>query len=191
MPADDLPPADHESFVRALSLHERVIRAYIRGAGIWRPEDVDEIIQEVSLIAWKKFDQLDKVEEFPRWACVIARYQVLEFRRQRARDRLILNDRVFELLGEEGLEETTHNELLLRCLEHCLEKLPANGRELVQSVYEHGIAVDELAQKAGQQANALYQKLWRIRQALRKCVEQAQADRSNPDGHGANPATQA
>ena len=58
----------HESFVRALTRHERVIRAYIRGTGITRPEDVDEIMQEVSLAAWKKFDQLDDVEEFPVWA---------------------------------------------------------------------------------------------------------------------------
>ena len=55
----------HESFVRALTRHERVIPAYIRGTGITRPEDVDEIMQEVSLAAWKKFDQLDDVEEFP------------------------------------------------------------------------------------------------------------------------------
>ena len=52
----------HESFVRALTRHERVIRAYIRGTGITRPEDVDEIMQEVSLAAWKKFDQLDDEE---------------------------------------------------------------------------------------------------------------------------------
>ena len=78
---------DHESFVRALTRYERVIRAYIRGAGISRPEDVDEITQEVSLIAWQKFDQLENVDEFPRWACVIARYRVLEFRRKRFRDR--------------------------------------------------------------------------------------------------------
>ena len=65
----------HEPFVLALTRHERVIRAYVRGAGISRPADVDEIIQEVSLIAWQKFEQLEDIEEFPRWACVIARYR--------------------------------------------------------------------------------------------------------------------
>lgn len=93
----------HESFVRALARYEKVIRAYIRGAGISRPEDVDEIIQEVFVIAWQKFNQLENVEEFPRWACVIARYRVLEFRRNRFRDRLVLSEKVFELLLEEAL----------------------------------------------------------------------------------------
>ena len=121
---------DHESFVRALTRCERVIRAYIRGAGISRPEDVDEITQEVSLIAWQKFDHLENVDEFPRWACVIARYRVLEFRRKRFRDRLVLDDKVFELLVKEALEETDRNEAILRHLERCLEELPPTSRKV-------------------------------------------------------------
>ena len=101
---DQPPSADHEAFVLALSRYERVIRAYIRGSGISRPEDVDEIVQEVSLIAWQKFEQLNDVEEFPRWACVIARYRILEFRRNLFRDRLVLNEKVFDLLLEEALD---------------------------------------------------------------------------------------
>ena len=55
-----------------------------------------------------KFSQLENVEEFPRWACVIARYRVLEFRRNRFRDRLVLNEKVFDLL----LEEASNNILI-------------------------------------------------------------------------------
>ena len=175
---------DHESFVRALTRHERVIRAYIRGAGISRPEDVDEITQQVSLIAWQKFDQLDDVEEFGRWACVIARYRVLEFRRKRFRDRLVLNEKVFDLLMEEALEETGQHEARLRHLETCLDQLPAASRSLVTTAYEPGASIDELARSAGKKANALYQQLWRLRQILRECVERAIQD----DAASSNPS---
>jgi len=172
----------HESFVRALARHERVIRAYVRGAGISRPEDVDEIVQEVSLIAWQKFDQLNDVDEFPRWACVIARYRVLEFRRNRFRDRLVLNEKVFDLLLKEALDETEEHDARLRHLEHCLEELPPASRRLVCAAYEPGASIDELARSAGKKANALYQQLWRLRQLLRKCVENAmQNDTNLPD----------
>jgi RNA polymerase sigma-70 factor (ECF subfamily) len=171
---------DHESFVRALTQHERVIRAYIRGAGISRPEDVDEITQEVSLIAWQKFDQLENVDGFSRWACVIARYRVLEFRRKRFRDRLVLNDKVFELLVDEALEETDRNEAILRHLERCLDELPQESRELVKAAYEPGTSIDELALSAGRKSNALYQQLWRLRQLLRKCVENAIQNKPDP-----------
>jgi RNA polymerase sigma-70 factor (ECF subfamily) len=113
----------HEAFVRALTKHERVVRGYIRGAGIARPEDLNEIVKEVSLTVWEKFDQLREVEEFPKWACVIARYRVLEFRRQRYRDRLVLSDKVFDLLMEEALEESAEHEGRLRQLERCLDSL--------------------------------------------------------------------
>lgn len=187
MPPTPPPSPNHESFVRALTKHERIIRGYIRGAGISRPEDVDEITQEVSLIAWQKFDQLRDVEEFPRWACVIARYRVLEFRRKRFRDRLVLNEKVFDLLMEEALEETGQQEARLRHLENCLTELPPNSRALVHAAYEPGASVDELAQAAGKKANALYQQLWRIRQTLRKCVESSL--KTNPSFTDSTPAT--
>lgn len=164
---------NHEAFVRALSRYERVVRAYIRGAGISRPEDVDEIVQEVSLIAWRKFDQLNDVDEFPRWACVIARHRVLEFRRNRFRNRLVLNEKVFDLLLDEALDETERHEARLRQLERCLDELPPASRKLINAAYEPGASIDELARSAGKKANALYQQLWRLRQLLRKCVENA------------------
>jgi RNA polymerase sigma-70 factor (ECF subfamily) len=169
----------HESFVRALARYERVIRAYIRGAGISRPEDVDEIIQEVSLIAWQKFDQLQNVDEFPQWACVIARYRVLEFRRNRFRDRLVLNEKVFDLLLEEALNETEIQDVRLRQLERCLDELPPASQQLVKAAYEPGASIDELARSAGKKANALYQQLWRLRQLLRKCVDDAMGSDAN------------
>ena len=170
----------HEPFVRSLTKNERVIRAYIRESGISRPEDVDEIMQEVSLVAWKKFDQLRELDEFPRWACVIARYQILDFRRKHARDRLVLNDRVFELLLEESLEETTLKEKRLNHLQRCVEKLPGASRRLVLAAYEPGSSVDGLARELGKKANALYQQLWRLRQTLEQCVEDALRSETSP-----------
>lgn len=177
---DQPPSADHEAFVLALSRYERIIRAYIRGARISRPEDVDEIVQEVSLIAWRKFDQLDDADEFPRWACVIARHHVLEFRRSRFRDRLVLNEKVFDLLLEESLDETERHEARLRQLERCLDELPPASRRLINAAYEPGASIDELARSAGKKANALYQQLWRLRKILRKCVEDVMSNETNP-----------
>lgn len=171
MSIDSTSGSGHEAYVRALTKHERVVRAYIRGAGIARPEDVDEIMQEVSLIAWEKFDQLQDVAEFPKWACVIARYRVLEFRRQKYRDRLVLSDKVFDLLMEEALEESGEREGRLRQLESCLELLPKAGRKLVMTAYEPGTSIDDLARSQGKKANALYQQLWRLRKILAKCVD--------------------
>ena len=177
-------PTGHESFVRALARHERVIRAYIRGGGISRPEDVDEIVQEVSLIAWRKFDQLKNVDEFPQWACVIARYRVLEFRRKRYKDRLVLSQNVFGLLMDEALHETDLQQSRMDHLERCLKKLPDANRRLVKAAYQPGASIDEIARSAGKQANSLYQQLWRLRQILKNCVENALLAEQLPETEG-------
>ncbi len=180
--SENTPDPDfHKPFVRALTKYERIIRAYIRGSGISRPEDVDEIMQEVSLVAWEKFDQLKNVEEFPKWACVIARYQILNFRRKYSRDRLVLNENVFDLLLEESLEESSLNEKRLNFLQQCLAKLPEASRRLVLMAYEPGSTIDSLAGETGKKANALYQQLWRLRRALEQCVEEALQSGETPE----------
>ena len=71
--AADNPDANlREQFVRLLVRHDRAIRAWLR---VLLPtlNDVDEVMQEVSVVAWRKFDQLDDPENFQRWVCVIAR----------------------------------------------------------------------------------------------------------------------
>ncbi|MCL4177253.1 MAG: hypothetical protein KJ072_05860 [Verrucomicrobia bacterium] len=82
--------AAHEAFIMLLLLHEAGIRAFIRTV-VHRAEDVDEVMQAVGLVAWRKFDSLTDREGFGRWACVIARYETLRFLRTRARDRFVLD----------------------------------------------------------------------------------------------------
>ncbi|MCM2373641.1 sigma-70 family RNA polymerase sigma factor [Aporhodopirellula aestuarii] len=166
----------HEPYVRALTKYERVVRAYIRNSGVSCPNDVDEIMQEVSLVAWKKLDQLRDIEEFPRWICVIAKFEILRFRRARARDRLVLNEDVLVKLAEESLEELSLSEMRLDQLQTCLDKLPEVRRRLVTLAYSTGAPFESLARSVGKKTNALYQELWRVRRGLRLCVEHGLKD---------------
>ena len=121
---------------------ERRLRAFIYGM-VPSQQDVDEIMQEVSLAAWDKFDRLRDVEEFPRWACVIARFEILKFRRRHARNRLMLSENVAELLMQEGLADCTLKEQRLDQLQRCLDKLPETNRHLVLAAYEPGSTIEE------------------------------------------------
>ncbi len=172
-PATD--PKNYEGFVRLLTRHERSIRAYIR-AGLPSPHDVAEVMQEVSLIAWRKFSELENPEtDFARWATVIARYEIMKFRRTKARDRLVLGETVAELIQAEGLEEARGRETQLSALERCLKKLPEARREMVLDAHASGSSITEMAGRIGKNRNALYQLLWRIRQELADCVEREEA----------------
>ncbi len=168
-------PKNYEWFVQLLTKHERSIRAYIR-AGLPSGQDVAEVMQEVSLIAWRKFSDLENPDtDFARWATVIARYEIMKYRRTRARDRLVLGENVIELINAEGLEESPGRESQLSALENCLKKLPEERRELVLEAHVSGTSIMEMAERIGKSRNALYQLLWRIRQELADCVEREEA----------------
>ena len=165
---------DHERFVALLTQHQPVIRATIR-AVVRRPEDVDEVMQEVTIAAWRKFDSLTDSDGFAKWACTIARYEVLTFQRGKARDRLQLDEDLVEKMVSEAEEELPQSNRQLTLLERCLDKLPEQRRKLMLQVYEPGCSTKELAPKLGKSVDGLYQLLRRIRLELKRCVQQLTA----------------
>jgi RNA polymerase sigma-70 factor (ECF subfamily) len=165
----------HEAFLLLLLRHEPMLRATIR-AVVHRAEDVDEIMQAVSLVAWRKFDSLKDREGFGRWASVIARYEVLKFLRRRARERFLLDTDLVERILAEGEDEATGRAKRLSLLERCLEKLPETRKELLLQVYTPGCTARAMAEKLGRSEDALYQMLRRLRLELRDCVELALAE---------------
>jgi RNA polymerase sigma-70 factor (ECF subfamily) len=161
----------HEQFVALLAKHERVLRAYIRSA-VRRPEDVDEVMQNVSIVAWRKFDSMTDTEGFASWASVIARYEILKFQRSCARDRLFLNEDLASRILEENEREIGAVPSRLDLLEQCLSRLPERSRELVLQSYAPGRSIQGIALRMGKSPDALYQLLRRIRLELMRCVEQ-------------------
>ena len=136
-------------------------------------------MQEVSLVAWRKFESLDSPAGFPHWLRIIAKYEVLKHRRSQARDRLELDEDVVATLLDEGLadapSEDAHRDDERTALERCLEKLPVARRELVLKAYSPERPIQALADQLGKSPAAMYQLLSRIRRELADCVERTLA----------------
>lgn len=162
--------AVHEAFLRLFTRHEPELRAFVRSC-LPRPYDVDEVMQEVSLVAWRKFGDLDDRSRFAPWACLIARYEILKYRRAHARNRLLLDESVIEALADEAAAEMPLHDRRLAALEGCVDKLPGPRRELVIAAYTVGTSQKDLARRLGRTEGALHQLLFRIRQELWRCVE--------------------
>jgi RNA polymerase sigma-70 factor (ECF subfamily) len=147
-----------------------MLRGMIRN-GVRGQTEVDEVMQRVSLIAWKKFGQLNDPSGFPKWAATIARFELMKFRRERARDRLQFNDTVTEMLMTESIEETEIRDHRIHLLEECLDELPEDRRELLMQRYKSEASTKELAKLIGRTPEALYQMMSRLRMTLLLCVE--------------------
>ena len=161
--------AQHEPFLRLFMEQEAALRVFVRSL-LFSQEEAREVMQEVSLVLWRKFDPAMAADAFGRWAFGVARLEVLAFRRDRARDRLSFAPELVELLGQtvEDLADDLAAER--RALEICLQKLPVGPRELVQAAYAPGVKLDRLAQHLGRSPMAVYKTLHRIRLSLMECT---------------------
>lgn len=173
-------PQSEGRFVQLLAKHEPEIRAFIR-ASLPSSYDVAEVMQNVSLIAWKKFHELRQAEtDFARWVCVIARFEIMKYRRGVARDRFVLDEAVIEQLCQEGEEELALRSQQIAQLEVCLGKLSRERRDFVVEAYTPGVSINALARQRGKQPDAMYQLLRRIRQELEACIELQLEQRREP-----------
>ena len=85
--SDELNTEPNSAFPRLWAKHDPSLRAFLR-ASLPDPHDLGEVMQNVSVIAWKNFliSRMQRLDLVP--VSVIARYEILKFRRSKARDRL-------------------------------------------------------------------------------------------------------
>ena len=159
----------HDHFLRLFMEHEESLRLFVRSL-LLNQEETRELMQEVAIVLWRKFDDSLDSPSFRRWAFGVARMEVLAFRRDRARDRHTFGDDIAELLERTVQEELNTLDSERNALEVCVDKLPAAQRELVDTAYRPGVKISDLADRLGWTSMALYKKLHRIRMLLMDCV---------------------
>jgi len=165
------PPPKHEQFMTLFVRYEPAIHALLTSL-LANLEDAEEVLQEVSLIMWRKFDQFERGTSFRNWAFQIARLEAMNFRRKRQRDRHVFDDRLLELLADEAAQHAAELEEERRALAHCIAKLDARDREVLSGCYQEGRTIKWYARTVGRTANAVRKHLARIRATLSVCVRQ-------------------
>ncbi|MEM7143488.1 MAG: sigma-70 family RNA polymerase sigma factor [Verrucomicrobiota bacterium] len=164
----------HHRFLRQFTAHEASIQAYVRRL-VPRREDALDVMQDISVVLWKKFDQLETDGDFLRWAYGVARFQVLAWRRDlaRERERLVLSSETIELMAAETERESDQLELEREAiLQHCLGKLKPEQRKALEASCQKGAQTPELASRFGRSVSGFYQWLYRIRQSLTACAQE-------------------
>jgi RNA polymerase sigma-70 factor (ECF subfamily) len=167
-------PISEEEFVALTVRYERRVRLFI---ATQHPERrfVDEIVQDAWLVAWKKLNTFrytreEPDEEFVRWLCTIARYEVLKYRRK-SPPRLVLDEKIIDKLTALQFDEADYFEARHDALSVCIENLRPRDKELIRRRYEENVSVHDLASCIGRSADAVYKSLNRIRTSLLACIE--------------------
>ena len=175
--ASGIPPDDPEGtskgklFLAQFLKAERRIFAYILTLLPHRA-DAEDLLQQVSLIMWEKFDAQAPPEDFAAWGCRIAYFKIRDYRRTLRRSRVIFSDtmldRVAQSLADRALELRLdeRHEAMVRCL----EKLHRRDRVLLSERFKEGATARSAAECVGMSVDAFYKALARLRRLLDDCV---------------------
>ena len=112
----------HGRFLRLFLQHQRQLAGYAR-AFLPDWDAVDEVLQESSIVMWRKIDQLDSPDGFLKWAKAVVRFESLKHLRQRRTDRLMVDEELVTLLAANTGEDEHGSASELEMLKRCLHKL--------------------------------------------------------------------
>ena len=134
-------------------------------------DGIDDILQDVSLLLWKKFDTFRPGSNFTAWAFQMLRIESKSWLRKRHLERRHLSEEFIEMaakkLAERGGQEIgqSYNHLI-----ECVEILSPKSRDLVTKYYFNKLPIKEIAKQTRRTVAAVTQHLHRIRKILKDCI---------------------
>jgi RNA polymerase sigma-70 factor (ECF subfamily) len=159
---------------RLVRNHQARLRTYIFSRTGNR-DVADDLVQEVFLIAWKNFDKLDPTRTPLPWLLGIARNEVRAHWRNKTRENV--REELQALAAEKLLEKDELAEGApalderVAALRRCLDELPSKSSELIQLMYSSKLNCEQIAQRIEANGGMIRMAIFRVRRALRSCVE--------------------
>lgn len=159
------------SFNTVLWRTQARVRAFIAGMGA-AAHEVDDLAQDVYLELYRNFDQVPAGVAPEQWVKGIARNVCLNHFRRSARRGRLHREALAEILA--GTQAHTE-QLMARgsvgiALEECVEKLPADQRQLIELRYQQDLSSPVIAARLDSTAEAVRMMLYRVRTALKTCI---------------------
>jgi RNA polymerase sigma-70 factor (ECF subfamily) len=102
----------------------------------------------------------------------VARFEVLSYRRDKARDRHIFGEELILQLAQDSEKIEVDSDREIKALKSCLAKLPPKHSALVREAYDKDLKIKEIAEREGRTPMSVYKVLHRARMALADCVKE-------------------
>lgn len=131
---------------------------------------VEDIVREVGAQASKNFDQYGSSRLFSAWLIGIARLRIVDMLRQRGRRPLVLSGDTFDALTAELAAMQPETNDRLEALRQCLDKRNERHRRVIELRYARQQSSEAIVDQVGSNPVAIDSMLYRVRDALRKCL---------------------
>ncbi len=170
MPEPDRSTVDVEEFVRLLMANERRVFTYILTL-LPNVADAQDVLQETSIVLWRKFAEYRPGSDFTAWAFRVAQNMVRNYRAKQRRCRVKFDERLLAAVA--GDVESMREELdfARSATVDCVNELPPADRDLLRRRYEIGATIKSVAEAVGRSVEGMYKAMRRIHSTLQDCIE--------------------
>ena len=166
----------HAEFARLVAQHQRAVQGYIlANVPCWN--DADEIWQETCVRLWTELDKFEPGTNFAGWAVRVAHFEILTWRKNVSRNRLIFGQGLIDSLEQQQQQFTSQPPARrFPALAPCLKTITEKQQELLSRFYAPDRQVAEVASAMKSSVDAVYKSIQRIRKNLRSCIEKRLQD---------------
>ncbi|MEM1294166.1 MAG: sigma-70 family RNA polymerase sigma factor [Verrucomicrobiota bacterium] len=168
------PASDDEQFVTLLTSHHERLLGFVKTL-IPNRADAEDVFQRGTVSLWQKHGEYDPKRPFFPWACRFLHFEVLNYRKRMARDRLCFSEDILEKLAEEQVEQQPLLDARREALDLCIDKLSPHEQTILNRRYGEKGSISSLAEDLGVTSKQLYKTLERIRRNLSLCLDRTTA----------------
>jgi RNA polymerase sigma-70 factor (ECF subfamily) len=165
-PTTDLTP----EFVTLLLQNQRRIRGYITTM-LTNWADADEVLQETSIVLWRKFGEFQPGSDFAAWAFRIAYFTTMNFLQKHKHQSLHYSAALLDRIAVTTEMLQPSLEAQFASLAECMAKLDERDRDLLQRRHFPGSSTKDVADSLGRPLKSVYKSLNRIYAALLSCIQ--------------------
>ncbi|MEX2214833.1 MAG: sigma-70 family RNA polymerase sigma factor [Phycisphaeraceae bacterium] len=161
--------ANPGEFVQLFIRHERRVFAYLMTV-LGNAADAEDVLQQTCVVLWSKFDEFEAGSDFAAWAIRTAYLTARNHLRSKSRSRVCFSQAMFEAVAQQAATQPAQVDDVHDALGECLERLPAEDRDMIRQRYELDASVPSIADRLGRSVHVVYRALSRVHTDLFQCV---------------------
>lgn len=135
------------------------------------PDLAEDVLQEVSLLALQKTDQINNEQHLQGWLRESIRRHGMSARRARFKQAGQLSPEVLTMLAAVNAQASSETQVeRMKALRHCIELLGSQARQTLAMRYGERMKPAEIAERTGRSLRSVYQMVTRSHATLRQCI---------------------
>jgi len=150
------------------------VAAYLTAVG--GGAGAEDLLQEIALAIFERFDSYDPERPFTAWALGVARNKLLMRWRAEGRSPVVARDpELMETLAGVAAELADPPDARQQAMRECVGQLEGRSWELVRMRYDAGLTPRQIGEQLKLTATHVRVVLTRVRAALRECIKRRTA----------------